>query len=124
MRFSDIVTVSQVLASGLVLAKPIQLAKRQTTASTVQSVGSYSYVGCAAEPFYNGGSGRALTDSSESLSTMTVETCASFCSGSTYFGVEYSSECYCGNSLGNGTTIDSDNSNCVDTCSGNSAEYW
>jgi hypothetical protein len=40
--------------------------------------------------------------------TMTVEQCAKFCSDYIYFGVEYSQECYCGNTLAAGSTTATD----------------
>lgn len=51
-------------------------------------VGSYSLLGCYSEAT----SGRALSAKSTSKTDMTVENCASFCAGYTYFGVEYGSE--------------------------------
>jgi hypothetical protein len=48
-------------------------------------VSGYDYKGC-----YNETSGpRALGDKTTSSNTMTVESCAVFCNGSNYFGVEY-----------------------------------
>jgi hypothetical protein len=56
----------------------------------------YKYVGCAGDS-----SVRTLSAASTASSTMTVDTCISFCSGKgyTYAGLEYSSQCYCGNSV-------------------------
>lgn len=53
---------------------------------------------------------------------MTLESCASFCSGYVYFGTEYSSECYCGNSLAS-SSAPAPLSDCSMTCSGNPYEY-
>jgi hypothetical protein len=55
----------------------------------------YMSLGCYTE----GSNGRALTANQESTSNMTAEACIAFCGGSTYVGVEYSSECYCGPSM-------------------------
>ena len=52
---------------------------------------------------------------------MTLEMCASFCSGYEYFGAEWSVECYCGNSFAASATL-VDSSQCSMTCEGNSAE--
>jgi hypothetical protein len=52
----------------------------------------YKSLGCYTEAT----NGRALTANSESPSNMTAENCIALCGGSTYVGVEYSAECYCG----------------------------
>ncbi|KAK4983101.1 hypothetical protein LTR66_008958 [Elasticomyces elasticus] len=59
---------------------------------------------------------------------MTVELCAQFCSGYTFMGVEYGSECYCGNSVANGSSQVTTESglSCTDAryaCLGNSSEF-
>lgn len=36
---------------------------------------------------------------------MTLEVCASFCTGFTHWGVEYGGECYCGNSFLGGSAV-------------------
>jgi len=46
------------------------------------------YVSCMSEPI----NGRALNATSLTQANMTVEICASFCSGYKYYGVEYSSQ--------------------------------
>lgn len=53
---------------------------------------------------------------------MTLESCAAFCSGYTYFGVEYARECYCGNSFGAGSVV-APATDCNFPCAGNSTEY-
>lgn len=121
MHYSRFAAVSQLLAVGFVAAGPV----RRDAPSTVQSAGGYSYLGCASEPSLNGGSGRGLTDNSTDTSDMTIEQCALYCGASNYkyFGVEYYSQCYCGNTLQPGTTIEADNSNCTMPCKGNANEY-
>ena len=52
---------------------------------------------------------------------MTLEYCASFCSGYTFFGVEYSRECFCSNGIPIIALQVTDN-RCTMTCSGNSAQ--
>jgi len=59
------------------------------TPSVVPSVGAFSSVGCYTEAT----TGRALTGSSYANNNMTVESCAAFCGGFTWFGVEYAREC-------------------------------
>jgi iron transport multicopper oxidase len=55
----------------------------------VPSVGAYFYVGCYSEAT----TGRALTSKSYANDSMTIESCASFCMGYTWWGVEYAREC-------------------------------
>ncbi|KAI1799599.1 WSC-domain-containing protein [Daldinia bambusicola] len=89
----------------------------------------YAYLGCYTE----GTSGRALgkgsgstsTSSSTSNSTMTVEKCASYCSGKgyAYMGVEYGQECYCNNDGPvNGATKAAEG-DCSMTCKGDVTEW-
>ncbi|KAI4228127.1 MAG: hypothetical protein L6R36_001907, partial [Xanthoria steineri] len=78
---------------------------------------SFAYRGCYSE----GTSGRALSDASTVSSTMTVEKCAAFCQGYTYMGIEYGSECYCGNTIGVGAAPVTDGS-CSMTCGGDQTE--
>jgi len=63
----------------------------------------YTYLGCANE----GTGGRALAKDATASSTMTTNMCQDYCTGKGYplSGVEYSTECYCGNTLENGSTI-------------------
>ncbi|KAF2006087.1 heme peroxidase, partial [Amniculicola lignicola CBS 123094] len=82
------------------------------------SISGYNYLGCYSEAT----NGRALTDTATTSDKMTVETCATFCGGSSYFGIEYSSECYCGSALQAGSTIQSSD-DCNMVCGGNSTEF-
>jgi hypothetical protein len=53
---------------------------------------------------------------------MTLETCATFCSGFRYFGTEYSGECYCGNALHPSSSA-APLADCAMLCSGNANEF-
>ena len=67
---------------------------------------------------------RALTSSSYTSGTaMTEESCIAFCGGkgAAYAGLEYASECYCGNTL-DSTASAAPASDCNMACSGNSTE--
>ena len=68
-------------------------------------------------------SGRALTGATTAGDDMTVEKCASFCSGKGYTlaGLEYSGECYCGNELSNGASLDKTSDQCNMKCSGDAS---
>lgn len=64
------------------------------------TVGDYTFVGCQTEST----TGRALSGKAVLADdTMTLELCADYCSGFTFFGTEYGRECYCGDSLGAGS---------------------
>jgi hypothetical protein len=99
------------------------ISSSQTTTTTVTVPGTptpvpsaltFRYVGC-----YSEGSGtRALADKATASSSMTAEICASFCTGFNYMATEYSSECYCGNTLLGGSIVVTDG-RCSMTCSGN-----
>ncbi|KAI4115242.1 MAG: hypothetical protein LQ345_004126 [Seirophora villosa] len=82
--------------------------------TAVPSVAGFVSQGCYTE----GSSGRALGEAATASSAMTVEKCAAFCSSYTYFGVEYQSECYCGNTIGTGAILATDNG-CTMACGGN-----
>lgn len=91
---------------------------------TVQEVASgYKYIGCYSEATNQ----RALQDKFLGGATVSIEACATFCSGYTYFGAEYSQECYCGNTIAgdaalvSGTTVTTTGCNMV--CAANSTEY-
>lgn len=92
---------------------------------TVQNLAGYSYLGCYSEAT----AGRALTGFANPIpgNTVTVEACAKGCAQFTYFGVEYSGECYCGNTLAQGSALVAGNTpavtQCDMTCNGNSTEF-
>ncbi|KZF19452.1 WSC-domain-containing protein [Xylona heveae TC161] len=85
---------------------------------TVSRAANFMSLGCYTE----GTNSRALTGKASAGNANTVESCATSCSGFTYFGVEYSDECYCGNQLSTGSLPATDNG-CTMTCAGNSTEY-
>ena len=57
-----------------------------------------NYVGCASE----GNGGRALNGSSSASDKNTIAACAASCIDYKYYGLEYASQCYCGNDLASG----------------------
>lgn len=81
------------------------------------SIGPFNYTSCYTE----GTTGRALTAFALADNSITLQTCAGNCTDYNYFGVEYSRECYCGNSLSAGS-IPATDSRCTMKCSGNSSE--
>ena len=62
----------------------------------VVAVPGYVYYGCLTD---NTGARTLAASSKIDPQSMTIQECASFCSGSTYFGLEYGQECYCGNTF-------------------------
>ncbi|KAG5992621.1 hypothetical protein E4U43_003719, partial [Claviceps pusilla] len=77
------------------------------------TVGAFSWYGCYAEP----ANMRALGDKSFAADSMSLVACARYCAGYTYFGVEYSRECYCGNVLNTGSAT-APASDCSMICAG------
>lgn len=90
----------------------------QYSAAGNPTIPGYIYQAC-----YSDSTGsRTLSDSSTSSDTMTVEACAAFCNGATYFGVEYGRECYCGSTIRVGGT-QQPATDCSMTCAGNGKEF-
>ncbi|KAI1266095.1 WSC domain-containing protein [Xylariaceae sp. FL1019] len=82
------------------------------------TIGDYEYAGC----YFDNNPSKALTTTQPGGSFMTLEICATSCSGYQYFGTEYGGECYCGNVMTEGNTK-TDESDCSMLCSGNTTEY-
>lgn len=82
-------------------------------ASQVSS--NWTYVGC-----FSDSTARTLPSTSSTSAAMTPATCQASCkaAGYTFAGVEASSECWCSNSIANGSRVAE--SQCSATCSGSS----
>ena len=80
----------------------------------------YSYKGC----YVDNANGRILSSQNPDSQTLTVESCVSSCvsQGFNVAGMEYSSQCFCGNAITNNGTLAAQDSDCNMPCSGNSAE--
>ncbi|KAN0098799.1 WSC domain containing protein, partial [Hyaloscypha variabilis] len=78
---------------------------------------TYSTMGCYTEATNK----RALSLLSTTNDDMTVEICGTFCIGFDYFGVEYSRECYCGNTINPGS-VPALSSDCDMQCLGDTSE--
>ena len=93
--------------------------------AVVKTAGNYNYLGCYSEAT----AGRALSGKAPAAPTdgNTIETCEAACQGYTYFGMEYSNECYCGNTINAGSvnqTSDDPNINgCSMLCAGDPNSY-
>ena len=68
---------------------------------TALTVGNYNLQGCYSEAT----TGRALSAKTPTApkNGFTLELCEAACQGYTYWGMEYSNQCYCGNSLAAGS---------------------
>lgn len=89
------------------------------TPSKTRRVGDYFFQGCWTE----GTNVRALSGKTYASDEMTLDTCAEFCEGFTYFGNEYGRECYCGDSLGTGSVKADDQDDCNFPCAGDASQY-
>ncbi|CAK7205222.1 hypothetical protein SEUCBS139899_007989 [Sporothrix eucalyptigena] len=96
---------------------------KQTGPPVAQArVGTFAYLGCYSE----GTAARALASASFSSANMTQEACATYCTSGTktnytLFGVEYSTQCYCGNALSAGSTLQAASA-CDMACGGSAYE--
>jgi hypothetical protein len=110
-NLAAVAVASSSKASATPMSKP--------SPAVIPSVGAFSFVGCWAE-----GSGvRALSATSyESDAGMTLEACASFCSGYGYFATEFAIQCYCGDTLA-ASSANASLADCSMPCSGDAAEY-
>lgn len=118
--FSNTASVASATATT-----PASSTPSPTGPTTVQNSTAFSYLGCYSDSVQ----ARALTglanpgDSTKN----SVEACSLGCAGYTYFGVEYSAECYCGMSINTGSTLvagsSPDSTQCNMVCSGDSSEY-
>lgn len=91
----------------------------------VNQTGNYNYIGCYSEV----ANGRALQGKAPQAPTngYTIELCQAACAGYTYFGMEYSNECYCGNTIAPASVAQASSdpavNNCNMLCTGNQTEY-
>eukprot|EP00903_Cladosiphon_okamuranus_P006181 g6078.t1 len=88
-----------------------------TTPSPVTVDAEFSYVGC----FFDEKGNRLMTLVAADSPDMTTEACAQLCSGSSFFGTQYSDECWCTNEAspdfdGHGAGI------CESKCTGDSSQ--
>lgn len=93
-----------------------------TSSSTSGSVtptptAPYSFQGC----YYDAVNPRALSAKTTSADDMTVDKCAAACTQYHYFGLEYSQECYCGNTI-DSTSTQQSVSDCNMLCKGSSTQ--
>ncbi|KUJ19894.1 WSC-domain-containing protein [Mollisia scopiformis] len=107
---SSVATSSRATTSSSVSASP--------TPSIPATIGQFTYLHCHSDNVTT----RTLQGKYIATADMTLENCASNCTGYAYFGVEYARECYCSNVLTYGSYIATDG-RCSMKCAGNSLEY-
>lgn len=78
----------------------------------------WTYSGC----YLDQGNPRSLPDANTASNNLTLEDCAAFCDGYSFFGTEYSSQCYCGYVL-NAAAVQEPATDCNMVCAGNETEY-
>ncbi|KAH0499309.1 hypothetical protein TgHK011_006512 [Trichoderma gracile] len=105
-------------SSGTATSSGVQPAQTGACPGQPALIGKYNWYGCYTE----GTTGRALSSKTYADDDMTLQSCATFCAGFTYFGVEYSRECYCGNSFGTGSKLTAA-SDCSMTCGGEDCDF-
>ena len=107
------------------VSAPTVSATAPTGPQTVGNSSEWVYLGCYSEATNE----RALSGLENPISStaVTIEACAVACAGYNYFGAEYSSQCYCGDTINNGSVLVDGSTpaqtQCDMTCSGNASEY-
>lgn len=82
----------------------------------------WTYEGCGLD----NGSNRTFNSDNWWSNSVTIEGCLDYCGsrGYTYAGLEYSTQCFCGNTLAaDRAPVEGVLGNCFSTCAGNSSEY-
>ncbi|KAL9055995.1 MAG: hypothetical protein Q9206_002911 [Seirophora lacunosa] len=92
-------TLSLSLIATFTHASPLQSRDHSSWHLHPRAIADYTSQGCRTEATR----GRALTGNAYFDSLMTVEKCAAACSKFPLFGVEYGTECYCGNTFNQGS---------------------
>ncbi|CAM9844163.1 unnamed protein product [Ectocarpus fasciculatus] len=84
-------------------------------APTPQPTDEPSYLGCFSDPAEN-----RVFEWQSSSSSMTADVCSGLCSGSDFYGTQYSTECWCGESANYDANGASDE--CVMPCAGDASQ--
>lgn len=122
---SSTVIVPPTTSSTTVVVPPTTSTTSTTAAPTAtgpavkETVGNWDFQGCYMETE----TGRALSGKTLAQDLMTLEMCGEFCAGFNYFGVEYGRECYCGNTLREGSVPATNQKDCSFLCPGDKSTY-
>ncbi|KAK1757296.1 putative fungistatic metabolite [Echria macrotheca] len=84
--------------------------------TNLDEVEGFHYQGCWTDDTAQ----RTLADDVLRADDMTVEKCAAFCQGYEYFGLEYASQCFCGNYLGGWVAPEEE---CSQLCAGDNNQW-
>ncbi|KAF3905657.1 hypothetical protein ABW21_db0206699 [Orbilia brochopaga] len=112
---SSSTSLTSTLSTSTTSTRTTSLSSTPTATPTGSNLANWDYLGCWTDDVAN----RSLGDLSENVPDNNRQNCSTFCAGYKYFGVEYSSECYCGQVLGGSSALESD---CTAACSGNSSQ--
>lgn len=125
---SSTLAPSSLSSSEVVSSSAIVTSSTSTTSSATPTptgpvkkpvvAGNWTLLNCMTEAT----DGRALNENSYADDNMTLESCAKFCSGFTYFGTEYGRECYCGNTFRAGSVVAANQGDCNMVCAGDKFE--
>ena len=107
-------TAPSVASSSTIVSSTVASSSAAPSSAAVASLIGYISLGCYNETHDR----RALNSAGTSTSSNILESCAAFCSGYSYFGVEYGAECYCENSIYVNSIKQADQSGCYMPCGG------
>ncbi|CAF9930825.1 MAG: hypothetical protein HETSPECPRED_007720 [Heterodermia speciosa] len=90
------------------------------TGSATSLPSGWAYKGC----YVDNANGRILNTQKPDSQTLTIESCVAACVASGYkvAGMEYSTQCFCGNSITNGGVLANAETDCNTACAGNNKE--
>jgi hypothetical protein len=114
---SDTASVSSSPSSTQSKSSSDITASSTLVSSTPGPTANSAFKGC----YYDAANPRALSGKASDNKDMTVEDCAASCTQYQYFGLEYATECYCGNAL-DSTSTSRSLSDCNMPCGGNSSQ--
>lgn len=112
MFSSSIASIILAFAAIASYASPVALEHPQS----LERRATWTSMGC----YLDDGNLRTLTGTTSKSSVMTPALCDTLCNGYTYSGVEFSTTCYCGNTLNRDTPRPS--GECNTACGGDSGQ--
>ena len=117
---SSAVKSSTIQNPSSTIASSTSVAPTSSAPATSGLPSGWAYKGC----YVDNANGRVLPQQQPDNSKLTVESCITACSGLGYSvaGMEYSTQCFCGNAIYSGGTLASSDSDCNMACGGNAKE--
>ena len=111
-------------SSAVASSVPPVVSSSKTSSSAPTSAasglpGGFAYKGC----YIDNANGRVLPNENDNAQ-LTVESCITYCTGLGYSvaGMEYSTQCFCGNAIYSGGALAPQDSDCNMPCGGNAKE--